>query len=206
MQRASVLILVLAISMLAHAERGESVISTRAGVWLPDFDPTSTSAFALATYSASTSYRYGLLDDLFIGVRFGLSGYNASTGDYRYEDPRTALAYTGRLYFSGMSYLTEATLLYNLYAGYNLAPRLEVSVGYLYSTYRDAELFDENDTSYGLDIADFGEGSLAYSAGFTLDYRLWNMMFVGVGARFVGASSGALSSAIEFPLTLSLYW
>jgi len=189
----------------AEAERNETSIGLQGGLMLPSFSSTSPTAFTLATWSAGAVGEFGLLDDLYLTAGFTFSMFDGDAAGYAYRED--GLDYTGLLRCSVRVYHPQVGLKYKLYSGYNLAPYLEASFGYAWTTFHGPRLLNEEGLIYDVGISDFAEGSFTFSVGLSADYRLFNMLFVGVGAYFTYMlKDNLLEHYFSIPVFATYYW
>jgi hypothetical protein len=204
MKRIGMLILLVTAAGEARAERGEISGGVEGALSLPGFSSTSPTAFALATWSAAVFGQYGILDDLYGQMRFSFSTFRAES-DRVLEVGQRPLP--GTLRFDAFQYHVELGARYKLFSGYDLAPYVETHVGYLWSAYRDQRFLTPDGRNYGLDLEDFSEGAFTIGGGLALDYRLFNLLFVGVAVRFVyPIGDGLHRYHLSIPLQVSVYW
>ena len=189
----------------AEAERNEASIGLHGGVLFPAFHPTTPTAFTLATWAAGVAGEYGLLDDLSLTARFTFSMFDGDAGGFGFSED--GLDYTGLLRCSVRVYHPQVGLKYKLYSGYNLAPYLEASFGYAWTTFHEPRVLNEEGLIYEVGISDFAEGAFTFTVGISADYRLFNMVFVGVGVHFTYlVGDGLLEHYFSVPVYGSYYW
>jgi len=179
----------LAATAPARAEQGELSVGVQGGVLFPGFSPRSQTAFTLATWEAGIEAGFGLLDDLSLTAGMLFSTYSGNLDGYTYESE--GIDYTGTLEVDARVYHPRLGLRYKLYAGYNLAPYVDLAVGYAWSTYHGARLTKDG-ADIGVEIDDFGQGGFTVTGGLAVDYRLLNTVFVGVGMYFTYPLGGQL--------------
>ncbi len=189
----------------ARAEQTEITLGAEVGLLLPDFSPKSAAEIAVATWDVGILLSYGVLDDLSLTAEFLFSMFDASSSGYTVSSD--GLDYTGSLDFSSRVYHPRVGLKYKLFSGYNLAPYIEGNIGWSWSTYHDAKLLNEEGLDYGLGLGDWGESAFTVSVGASLDYRLANVVFVGLGFSYTYAiGGGLLRQFFNLPLQVSYYW
>ena len=189
----------------ALAERNEATVGLNGGLMLPSFSSTSPTAFTLATWAAGVAGEYGLLDDLSLTARFTFSMFDGDASGYAFSED--GLDYTGLLRCSVRVYHPQVGLKYKLYSGYNLAPYLEASFGYAWTTFHEPRLLNEEGLIYDVGISDFAEGGFTFTVGISADYRLFNMVFVGVGIHFTYlVGDGLLEHYFSGPVFATYYW
>jgi len=210
-KRSSVLIvLALAIVMVlpgaAFGEKYEIAVGLQGGLMLPAFSPTSATAFTLAAWTVGVYGSYGVLDDLSLVASFSFFMFDGDADNYTYSEE--GLDYKGTLRCSTRGYHPEVGLRYKVYSGYNLAPYLDASVGYAWNTFNDSRLFNEDGQEYDVHISDFAQGMFTVSAGISVDYRIANMIFVGLGFKFTYAfgSGNLLEHFFTVPVQVAYYW
>lgn len=185
----------------ARAEKDEITSGLQGGLMLPGFSPKSKTAFTLATWSIGAFGQYGLLDDLYLTLGFSFSTFGATANGYRYQEGG-GYDHEGNLDFTARLYHPELGARYKLFAGYDLAPYLDVTLGYAWTTYHSVRFQDVDQ-----DIPDFGEDALTLGVGVSLDYRLFNMLFVGIGFKYNHFWGDRLfQSYMSIPLQVSYYW
>jgi len=210
-KRSSILIIcVLAIVMVmpgtAFGEKDEITVGLQGGLMLPAFSPTSTTAFTLAAWTAGVYGSYGILDDLSIVASFSYFMFDGDSDNYTYSED--GLDYKGKLRCSTKGYHPEVGIRYKVYSGYNLAPYLDASIGYAWNTFNDSRLFNEDGQEYDVHISDFAQGLFTVTVGVSADYRIANMIFVGLGFKFTYAfgSDNMLEHFFTVPVQVSYYW
>lgn len=205
MTRALVILAALATApAIAQAEEGEASVGLEGSLVLPGFQSNDPTAFALATWAVGAVGQYGVLDDLFLQGRFSFSAFEGKS-ERNLEVLGRMLP--GTLRFEAFQYHVELGGRYKLFSGYDLAPYAETHLGYLWSGIRDRRFLTPGGKDYGVDLPDQGEGSFTLSAGLAVDYRLFNVLFVGVAVRFVYAfGSGLHRYHLAAPLQISVYW
>ncbi len=172
----------------ALAEKNEKVVGLTGGLFLPSFHSQSPAAPALGGWGVGAFGQYGLLHDLAVGLAFEMTSFSGEARGHRIV--QDGQSYVGELRFNGTLYHPQLTAEYKLYAGYNLAPYLEASAGYVWATYRDQVLVNDDNQSYGLDIADRGQGSPTVSVGLAVDYRLLDLVMIGIAPRYTYVPKG----------------
>jgi hypothetical protein len=99
--------------------------------------------------------------------------------------------------------------------GYDLAPYLDILVGYQWTTYRDASVrygmsegdgAEPNASERNVALDDFAEGSVTVSVGVSLDYRLADIVLLGMSAAFTHAFAGLYGREIAVSATASYIW
>ena len=189
----------------ARAERNEASVGMHGGLMLPSFSSTSPTAFTLATWAAGVAGEYGLLDDLSLTARFTFSMFDGDAAGFGFSED--GLDYSGLLRCSARVYHPQVGLKYKLYSGYNLAPYLEASAGYAWTTFHEPSLLNDEGLIYDVGISDFAEGSFTFTVGVSADYRLFNMVFVGVGIHFTYlVGDGLLEHYFSVPVFATYYW
>jgi len=189
----------------AWAEMNEATVGLHSGLMLPSFSSTSPTAFTLATWAAGVVGEYGLLDDLSLTARFTFSMFDGDAGGFSFSED--GLDYSGLLRCSVRVYHPQMGLKYKLYSGYNLAPYLEASFGYAWTTFHEPRLLNEEGLIYDVGISDFAEGAFTFTVGVYGDYRLYNMVFVGVGVHctyLIG--DGLLEHYFSVPVFATYYF
>lgn len=202
--RTALLLAALFLPRVAFGEADEISGGLEAALVLPGFSSENPTAFALATWGVGAMVQYGVLDDLYVQGRFSFM-------TFRGRSERTMEVFgselSGTLQFETLQYQAEIGGRYKLISGYDLAPYVESQIGFLWSGYQDQRFLTPNGRDYGLDLSDFGEGALTLAAGAALDYRLFNLVFVGVAARFVFAVGERLHRYyLSVPLQVSVFW
>ena len=89
------LLLLLAHSSPASAERDEFAVGLQGGLLLPAFSPTSSTAFTLATWTLGVQATYGILDDLTLTASFSYFMFDGEASGYTINED--GLDYTGKL-------------------------------------------------------------------------------------------------------------
>ena len=195
---------VVIFSSTAHAEKGELTSSVEGAVSLPSFDSGSPTAFDLAAWTLGGGFDYGVIHNLHLGLRFSYSRFNGVAP--RYATDVNGRLQEGQLSFAGQFFHPQATARVNLFPGYNLAPYLDLGVGFLWAIYRGNQLLDDQFRLITEDIEDFGEGSLTLEAGFSLNYRIYNRVTVGIGVRWMTVFNTIYSYSINVPFKFAYYW
>lgn len=188
----------------AQAEQGEASAGVEAALVLPGFRSNDPTAFALATWGVGAFGQYGVLDDLFLQGRFSFMTFEGKS----VRDLEVAgRSLPGTLQFEAFQYHLELGARYKLFAGYDLAPYVETHVGFLWSAIRDQHFLTAGGKDYGLDLANRGEGAFTIGGGVALDYRLFNLVFVGLAVRLVYAIGGDFHRYhLAAPLQISIFW
>lgn len=200
----ALMLALLSLPLSALAEEGEASVGLEGALVLPGFQSNDPTAFALATWGVGAVGQYGVIDDLFVQGRFSFSVFEG-----RSERDLEVMGRTlpGTLVFQTLQYHAELGARYKLFSGYKLAPYVETHVGYLWSGIRDRRFLTPGGKDYGLDLPNEGEGAFTLSGGLAVDYRLFNLLFVGVAVRFVYAFGGGFHRYhLTMPLQLSVYW
>lgn len=194
----------LLIASTALAEKDEKVVGVTGGLFLPSFHSQSPTAPGLGGWGVGGFGQYGLTHDLSVGLAFEVTSFSGEAQGRRIVQDHQP--YVGELRFNGTLYHPQLCAEYKLYAGYNLAPYIEASVGYLWATYRDQVLVNEDNQSFGLDIEDLGQGSPTVSVALAVDYRLLDLVMVGIAPRYTYVPRGLLTHVVTLPLTVAYYW
>ena len=194
----------LAVSSAA-AERGESAVGIAGGLRFPSFGSQDPTDFVLTTWSAGAFVEYGVLDDLFAGARFHYNQFEAV--DIDHAAMLDGRLYAGELTFKLQTWHVEGHCRYKIYAGYNLAPHLILAVGWVWTVYRSPVLTTPEGQAIELTLDDFAEGALTTSGGVVVDYRLLDMLFVGLGIELTHFWGDVLyRSHISAPVSVAWYW
>jgi hypothetical protein len=189
----------------ASTEKAEFSMGLHAGLLLPNYETTSNTAFTLATWQAGIHASYGITNELSVISSFALAVFEAQVDGYTTQANNRQ--YTGTLLFDTAIYHPEVGMRYLLLGGYDLAPLVEMSIGYAWSAYTDTALRDADGNDFGVTVDDFAEGTPTVSAGFLIDYRLYNIVFVGAAVRFkYGFGGNLLEHLVECSLYASAYW
>jgi len=190
----------------ARAEQDEISVGMQAGLLLPAFSPTSATAFTLATWTAGIYGNYGILDDLTLTASFTCFMFEGEASDYRHSED--GLDYTGNLRTKTRSYHPQVGVKYKVFSGYDIAPYVDASIGYAWTTFHGSRLLDENNAEYDVQISDFGQGVFTVTAGISVDYRIANMVFVGLGFSFTYAigDGNLLEHYFSLPIQAAYYW
>jgi len=190
---------------VASAERDEVIAGLHGGAHFPGFRSQQSTDFLLATWTAGAWAEYGALDYLHLGGRFVYSRFDALDGGRTTEVD--GFDVTGDLRFALETWHAQFTARYTLLAGYGAAPRLHLAAGYVWQIVGDQRL-DTADGSAEVDgLADEGRGALTVTAGLMVDYRLFDLVMLGVGleyTRLIG--DHAWRHAITAPLTVGVFW
>jgi hypothetical protein len=201
----AVIFMCLVVPAIADAEQDELTFGAEAGLMLPDYSPQSATAPTLATWTTGVLVSYGVLDDLSITTQFNFSMFDATAGGY--TTTVDTLPYTGELKFSGRFYHPQVGARYKVLSGYNIAPYVEAGLGYAWTTIHAPVILDDEGRSFGLGLGDWGEGTWTVAAGLVVDYRISNLLFVGLTGRFVYAlESGLLNHYTTVVLQAQYYW
>jgi len=203
---ACILSLSIMLPSMGRAEQDEISVGLQGGLMLPAFSPTSSTAFTLAAWTAGVYGSYGVLDDLSLVASFSFFMFDGDATNYTHSEE--GLDYKGTLRCSTRGYHPEIGLRYKVVSGYNLAPYFDASVGYAWNTFNDSRLFNEAGQEYDVHISDFAQGMFTVSAGISVDYRIENMIFVGLGLKFTYAfgSGNLLEHFFTVPVQVSYYW
>jgi hypothetical protein len=187
---------------LARAEKQEIVVGVTGGALFPALHSTNATDFTLTTWVAGVEGQYGVSDNLslrgsFLTTRF-LAQKPASSG--------RSTMYTGSLAFDAAYYLPSIGIRYKVFAGYNLAPYVELSAGYLWGVFSQASIQGRAGRA---PVPDWSEGHWTAEAGVAIDYRLMNTCLVGTAVRFtqvLGGAKGVASHFVSVPIVLTYYW
>ena len=204
--KCAVFLSVLCFANSALAEADEQVLGGSALVVIPMFESEDKTAFSGATVGAHVAYQYGVLEDLYTVAQFSFWVVQPSSTAYGHFDTETQRQFDGTLSFNGEGYHGEVGARYKVYAGYDFSPYIEGYVGYLWSTFRDTDLKNEDGVRYGFDIGSFGRGAFTVAGAAGFDLRLWNLMFVGASAKYTMALDDVAKGTLSFPVTMSYYW
>lgn len=191
---------------LANAEADEHVLGGSALITMPQFENEDATAFGVTTIGAQVSYQYGTTEDLYAVAQFSFWVIPNAATDYSHYDTATQRAYDGSLNFNGEGYHGEVGCRYKLYSGYNVAPYIEVYGGYLWSTFRDPNLRNENNISFDFDMTSFGRGAFTAGGALGFDVRLWNVLLAGASVKYTMALDDVVKGAVSIPVTMSYYW
>ena len=184
------LVCVLVFPPRALCEQDELTLGAEAGLLLPDYSPKAATAFTVATWTAGVVVSHGVLDDLSLTAQFNFSLFSAMADDY--SKTVDGLEYEGSLDFSGRLYHPQIGARYKVFSGYNLAPYVEAALGYAWTTVHRPKIVNDAGQVYGLDLNDWGEGTVTVSGGLVVDYRVANTAMVGLTGRFVYALQNTL--------------
>lgn len=188
----------------ARAEQGEASGGVEGALVLPGFSSQDRTAFALATWGVGAVGQYGVLDDLYVQGRFSFMTFQGRSARDLEVSGR---ALPGTLEFETFQYHVELGARYKLLAGYDIAPYVETHLGYLWSAVRDQRFLTPGGKDYGVDLPNRGEGAFTLGGGVAVDYRLFDLLFVGVAVRFVYAFGGDFHRYhLATPLQVSVYW
>lgn len=191
-------------STAAQAEEGEASAGVEGALVLPGFASNDPTAFALATWGVGVVGQYGVLDDLYVQGRFSFMTFEGGS-DRRMDLSGRSLE--GTLRFETLQYHVELGARYKLLAGYDVAPYVETQFGYLWSAFRDQRFLTPDGRDYGIDLPNHGQGVFTLGGGLAVDYRLFNILFVGVAVRFVYAFGAGLHRYhLAAPIQVSVYW
>jgi hypothetical protein len=187
----------------ARGEANEKSIGLEGSVVMPGFATEDATAFSLATWGLGAYAQYGVLDDLYAQARVLFAAFHASS---THVESYRGRMLSGQLHFASTQLHLELGGRYKVYSGSNLSPYVELMGGVLWATYGGQSFTDDQGRSFGIPIADKGEGSFTLSVGVAADYRVMNMFFVGIALRYVQAFGGAYARYVSMPVQLSYYW
>lgn len=187
-----------------RAEEAELAVGLEGALILPALETGDRTAVSLATWGLGLYGRYGLLDDLDLSLRGSFAAFGGQVGTTMEVRGR---AVVGNLGFDLQQWQFEAGARWKLFAGYNLAPYLEGHVGWMWSVYQDQRFMTPAGQDLGLELPNEGRGAFTVSAGLALDYRLMNLLFVGVAARWTEVfGDGPYRRYISAPIQVAFYW
>lgn len=193
----------LLIPLGARAEQDEVTLGLEGGLLFPSFDAGSPTVFALTSWMIGISVSYSVMNDLQLTGGFAFSTFGATSADYKAR--QNDLDYEGTLHFSSWLYWPTVGLRYKVFGGYDLAPYVEASVGYLWATYGRPRLRDTDGFEL-VQLQEFAEGTVAVTAGVGAYWRIANVVMVGLGFRFTYVAGGLLQHLFSVPLSVSYYW
>lgn len=195
----------IAVAMPARSESLEHVVSLEGLMILPRLESRDDTAFIATSFGGRVSYAFGVTDDLYTLVRFSSWIYDGAVDGVTESSPQGQ--YTGRLFFHGEGYRPEIGARWKALSGFNVAPYLEAYVGYQWTTFRDRDLRNRLGGSYGLNLNDFGRGSLTVAGGISGDIRLGNMVFLGLSGLWTKAfADDFYRGDLTFSARLGYYW
>jgi len=188
----------------AQAELSEAAVGVEGGLVMPAFESQDSTAFRLITWGAGGFGRYGILDDLDLELRVGFSLFRAAANEQRTLQGR---ALDGVRYFRAEQYSVAVGARYKLISGYNLAPYIEGHVGAQWMVLREQQFLSPTGEDYGIAVPDEGQGGLTATVGLAVDYRLFDLGFVGVAARWVEVFGHGLHQRyLTVPVEVVFYW
>lgn len=198
------LVPLLLVSEAALAEQSEHFVGGEGVMLIPAHDPDNPTAFAQTAFGMRLSYACGLTDDLAVVTR-GTSWLHrvAIPGVTRHVASRAEATGTMRAR-GGEGYRGELGLRYNAYCGYNLAPYLELYGGYQWTTFRDASLQQAAESTTA--ISDFAEGSVIVSVGAAIEYRLADIVLLGLSVHGTRALSGIYGQDVTVSARVAYLW
>ena len=186
------------LSSEAQAESLEIALGLTGGVLMPSFESTDRTSFALATWTTGVTARTGLTDDLDLELRVAMAMFRGATNTTL---PYRGQSLDGRLHFAALSIHPELGARYNLVGGYALSPYVEAGLGFLWTRYTDQHLLDRQDRDFGLGIPNVGQGALTARVGASLEYRLLDLLLLGLRGGWARSLSRARYRQ-HFTLTL----
>ena len=198
---------VLAVALVAspaQAEWFEKQVGIEGVVLFPRFGSDDPTAFRNVSPGTQLHFSYGVLHDLYLTGRFTAWLQSGVVKEYRHEDP-TRGEFVGDLSFNGEGYRGEVGACWTMLSGFNLAPRLEVNLGYQWTTYRNPDLGDAQG-SYGLQMDPFGSGALTAGGSLIVDYRIFQMVLVGARAGWTYAFGDLYGDDLAASVFASFYW
>jgi len=191
---------------MASAERNEAIAGLYGGAHFPGFRSQDPTDFLLATWSAGAWAEYGLLDDVSVGGRFVYSQFDALDGD------RSAMVdgfpVTGDARFALETWHAQLMARYTLLAGYSFAPRLHLAAGYVWQIVGEQYLdTPDGSTAAETPLVDEGRGAFTLAAGVMVDYRIFDLVMLGVGVEYTRLlGDHAWRHAVSAPITLGVFW
>lgn len=196
--------LVVASAARARAEEGEWSAGVTSGALFPAVASQDATAFRLTTWMLGGQARYGLVDDLDLTFHIGWAQFAGETREeVTFGRPVEAVRV-----FAAQQFEVRAGARYKWLGGYDFAPYVEAGVGYQWTIYGAQDLRDpRTGQSFGLDVADVGQGGFTLTLGAAGDWRVFNLVFVGLAIR-VTEIFGAerYQRFVTVPLELSVYW
>ena len=201
----SIAVVLVFVPMTSFAAKDEIIVGVQGGVFFPAAESKSDTAFALATWTAGVYGQYGILDDLYCNLGFSMSTFDGKISGYKlvYD----SLDYVGSLDTSVQVYSIEARAIYQLFGGFDIAPYVEAGFGFAWSSYTNNSLLNDDGQDFGLNIGDFGNGSLTLHVGVSANYRIANQIFAGLGLYFTWMISSDLYDYwFSLPVMVSYYF
>jgi hypothetical protein len=188
----------------ARAERGEWAAGVASGALFPAFASQDATAFRLSTWMVGVQGRYGLSDDLDLTLGADWAQFAGSMNEaIMLGTPVDAVRV-----FSAQQIGVRAGARYKVLSGYDVAPYVEGALGYQWTIYSAQDLREvQTGRSFGVDLSDEGQGGATVMLGVAVDWRIFNLVFVGAALR-VTEVFGAERYArfVTVPLELSVYW
>ena len=179
------LIGLMMVPSVGRAEEGEWGTYAFGGLLFPNFAPEDPVAFDLVTGFGGLGLTHGVLDDLWVDLRFSMTDYGARRRD---QVPFRGQVLAGDLFFNTTQFHLEAGCQYNLYPGLDFSPYIFVRGGALFSIFRNQQLLDDQGRSFaGLTIDNASELQATVSGGLSLEYRFFEFMIAGVEPTFTKA-------------------
>ncbi len=168
------------------AESGEFGVFLTGGLLFPSFEPEDPVAFDLVTGIGGLGFTYGLTDDLWLDVRTTLTAYRGRVIERIRTNDETTVK--GNLFFSSTQAHPTVGIQYNLYPGLNFSPYLIARGGFIYSTFRrQVFLNDQGQAFAGIEFDNAGQLQWTASVGLSLEYRLYEILLVGLEPTFTKA-------------------
>ena len=92
-------------------------------------------------------------------------------------------------------------------SGYNLAPYIEGYVGVMWMVLREQQYLSPTGEDFGLEVPDEGQGAWTAEMGLSVDYRLFDMGFIGLAVRWSEVFGHTLHRRfVTVPVEISYYW
>ena len=198
-------LIVFLITPQAKAEFLEHQPQAHVGLFVPSFESADT-GFKPAGVDVAMGYQFGLSDNLDVGFRFSYA-YFSARADHTHIESATDRSYDGVLDFTGASYRPELTARYKVFAGHLIAPYVEASLGYGWTTYHNTRFADVHGRDFeGINVGDFGRGAPFASGGMGVDWRIANLVMVGISLRYLHGFDSLFKGAFVFPIYATLYF
>ena len=194
----------LLLGEIAHAERGEWSAGISSGLVLPALQAQDATSFRVAAFGASIQGRYGLLDDLALGLTGSWAQFAGQADEVR----SLGTEVLGVRVFEAQQFQVGATARYKVLSGYFVAPYVEAGAGFMWVILRNQDFRSiETGQSFGLDVQPEGFGRATATFGVSVDARILNWVFVGAAVRWTEVIGGRLYRRfVSIPVELSVYW
>ena len=188
-----------------HAEESEWGVYVCGGILFPSFTPNDPTAFDLVAGFGGAGVSYGLHDNLWIDVQTTLTAYRGKAIE---RIPVRGQVLEGNLFFSSTQVHPTVGFRFNFYPGMNFSPYLVARGGFIFSTFRNQILLNEEGLTFaGIDFNDTSELQWTATGGLAFEYRFYQFLVAGFEPTFTkafgdGRNDWFVSATLKFVVLL----